>query len=501
MTVAQRCSTFLLATLACLGAAACSDSSAPRPLSAGLHILSGAPASDTIGAVLPTPLTVILVDSSGKGIPNRPVTFEDFSVAPPYVGYVMIAIPARTPGFTGKVTVMSDNAGRASILMQCGGVAGVAAVVISAPDAPAFDTARVTVLPGAPVGVQAFPSDSAVYVGHHFALRGTMVDQAYNPIAHSVVQYSALTPDIAISNGQLSGVAIGRGSYVVSATIGGVVHTDTGRVSVVPPGVLAASDGAHIYLLNTDGSNFRLLATTPNGNLHWAPSGAEIAFNTVGSGVDSVIQAVDTLGHVRAITSPTIGGLHEAPQYSRDGQWIYFARVGTYPGTLPSLWRVHPDGSGAAQISALGDYNYPSPSPDGTQLAFEAQTPDVYSAFNAVVTSLTISTGTLSTLDLAGAEPVWSPVANTIAYVNQLGGGNDQGPIWVVSADGTGAHQVGTGNYNPGPDWSPDGQWLVAPANGNSTFDFVLEIVNAQSGLRLRLEFLWPRSLTAAWRP
>ena len=500
MTVAQRCSTVLLATLACLGAAACSDSSAPRPLSAGLHILSGAPASDTIGAILPSLLTVILVDSSGKGIPNRPIVFEDFSLAAPYVGNVMVAIPAQAPAFTAKVTVMSDNAGRASVQVQCGGFAGVAAIVISAPSAPVFDTARVTVLPGAPVGVQAFPSDSAVYVGHHFTLRGAMVDQAYNPIPHSVVHYSAASPEIAISNGQLSGVQIGRGSYVVSATIGGVVHTDTGRVSVVPQGALAASDGANIYLLNTDGSGFRTLLTIPNGNPRWAPSGAEIAFNSV-QGVDSVIQAVDTLGHLRAITSPTIGGFHEAPHYSRDGQWVYFTRVGTYPGTLPSLWRIHPDGSGAARVSALGMYNFPSPSPDGTQLAFEVQAPNAYYEFAASVGSLTISTGTPSPLNVPGADPVWSPVGNAIAYVNELGGGNHTGPIWVVSADGSGAHQIGTGSYGYGLDWSPDGQWLEAGAVGQSTFDFVIEIVNAQSGLRLRLEFLWPRSLTATWRP
>jgi hypothetical protein len=497
MTVAQRCSTFLLATLTCLGAAACSDSSAPRPLGAGLHILYGAGASDTIYATLSNPLTVELVDSNGRGISNRPITFTVPNGVFPYA-YVLVS--TSDSGFTSHLTVMSDSRGRAAAHVRCAGYAGSAILAVSAQGTPSIDTARFTVSPGAPVGVSAFPSDTAVYVGHHFALRGAQVDQAYNPIPQSTVHYSAPTAAIAISNGQLSGVEIGRGSYVVSATIGGVVHTDTGRVSVVPPGVLAASDGANIYLLNTDGSGFRTLLTTPNGNPHWAPSGAEIAFNSI-QGVDSVIQAVDTLGHVRTITSPTIGGLHEAPQYSRDGQWVYFARVGTVPGTLPSLWRVHPDGSGATQISALGMYNFPSPSPDGTQLAFEAQTPDAYYAFNASVRSLTISTGTPSTLNVHGAEPVWSPVGSAIAYVNELGGGNNQGPIWVVSADGTGSHQVGTGDYNPGPDWSPDGQWLVAPAIGTSTFDFVLEIVNAQTGLRLRLEFLWPRQLTATWRP
>jgi hypothetical protein len=497
MTVAQRCSTFLVATLACLGVAACSDSAAPRPLSAGLHILSGAGATDTILATLPNPLTVELVDSNGKGIANRPITFQVPSGVYPFA-YVLVS--TSDSGFNSRLTVMSDSRGRAAVHMRCAGYAGTALLAISAAGTPSIDTARFTVVPGAPVSVAAFPSDTAVYVGHHFALRGAQVDQAFNPIPHSAVEYSAPTADIAISNGQLSGVQLGRGTYAVSATIGGVVHTDTGRVSVVPPGALAATDGANIYLLNTDGSGFRTLLSAPNENPQWAPSGAEIAFNSM-PGVDSVIQAVDTLGHLRTITSPTIGGFHEAPHYSHDGQWVYFTRVGTYPGTLPSLWRVHPDGSGAAQVSALGMYNFPSPSPDGTQLAFEALTPDAYYELNASVRSLAISTGTPSTLNVPGADPVWSPVGNTIAYVNELGRGNPTGPIWVVSADGTGAHQIGTGSYGPGIDWSPDGQWLEAGAVGQSTFDFVLEIVNAQTGLRLRLEFLWPRALTATWRP
>ena len=498
-------------TFACLTLAACSDAAGPRRLGPGVHIVSGAGVSDSILTVLSKPLVVEALDSTGAGIPNLPITFTAVYGQSAYPGQVSVSGSGQPYSFVNAITTSTDSTGLASVRVQCGGNAGNAAITVTAQGQSSAATARYTVLAGRPVGVRAIPSDTALYVGHQFTLRGAVVDQFGNQTSQTV-QYGSPSPEVSISGNVIGGVRIGRGSYVVSATVAGTLMTDTGYVSVVPVGVLAATDNSHIYVFNTDGSGFHVLVAVHNSGIRWSPSGAEIAYDEslIGpdgddaGGPDSLIHAVDTLGNVRTITSASIGGVHQGPQYTRDGQWIYFAR---YPGNFegsprgaPALWRIHPDGTGAMAmpVSAAGSYGYPTPSPDGSQLAFQVVNTETNAPFDwgGTITSLTVSTGSISSLSVYGEEPVWSPTGNVIAYLNDIGGGDDQGPIWVMNSDGTGQRAVGTGSYNPGLDWSPDGQWIVAeniPA-------FKLEIVNVQTGLRLPLAYT-PFNTAPAWRP
>jgi len=468
-------------------------------------VISGAGVSDTILTVLPQVLVVEVVDGTGNGVPNQAVTFNPVIGQSAYPG---LAFPSASGG---QVVVTTDGRGYAETRIHFSANAGPAAIAVSDQGGGRGDTAHFTVRPGAPTGVGAIPSDTAVYVGHQFALRGAIVDQWGNPVDASV-QYSAPSAEISIAAGVLSGVQIGRGSYVVSGTVAGVRKVDTGRVSVVPPGVLAATDNGNIYIFNTDGSAFhRVLTNVRNSDPRWSPSGAEIAYDEsmispMGSdlgGPDSLIHTVDTLGNVRTISSPAIGGVHQGPQYSHDGVWIYFARFpGNFkgnPGGPPSLWRMHTDGSSAAPVTVAtpGAYGYPSPSPDGSQLAFELMTPNGPFDWGGTVESLMLSTGALTPLSVSGNEPVWSPTDTLILYIQTTFEGDDQGPIWVIHPDGTGQRQVGTGTYGPGFDWSPDGVWIAAYGVGG----FRIEIVNVQTGLRLPLNFLPLTLVSVTWRP
>jgi Tol biopolymer transport system component len=54
---------------------------------------------------------------------------------------------------------------------------------------------------------------------------------------------------------------------------------------------------------------------------------------------------------------------------------------------------------------------------------------------------------------LPDEEPAWSPSGQQIAYVHEAA-------VWVMRADGSGAHQVWDGAF--APRWSPDGTQLVA---------------------------------------
>jgi Tol biopolymer transport system component len=508
VTLTRRCSargggrrwSALVATAATLLAAGCSESSAPHRVAAGVYIISGSGATDTVLSALPQPLVVEVRDSALNGVPNETVTFQTVIGEAAYPGV------AVSSAFTYTSTVTTDSRGQASLRVTLGTAAGAAAIAVSAASGGRVDTAHYTVRPGAPVGVTAIPGDTAVYVGHTFVLRGGVTDQFFNVVSH-VATYSAPSAEISISSGVLSGVRIGRGSYVVSGAVAGVTKSDTGWVSVVPQGVLAASDFGNIYVFNTDGSNFHRVLAAINSDPRWSSTGNEIAYDETFNGaqdadlvgLDSVIHATDTAGHVRAITSPAIGGVHQAPAYSHDGQWVYFGR---YPGNFqgsprgsPTLWRVHPDGSGAEAVTVAvsGPYAFPSPSVDGSQIAFE----NLSESSDNLVNSLSVATGTLSGLTPVGQQPVWSPVSDSVAYTQGPGAGNIQGPLFVAAADGSGQRQVGTDVFQAGIDWSPDGMWIV----GYSTHGFRIEIVNVSSGLRLPLSFLPTNLFSPTWKP
>ena len=53
----------------------CSDTSAPIA-APGLHVVGGAPTTDTISAIISEPLTVLVVDSAGSPTAGRIVQFD-----------------------------------------------------------------------------------------------------------------------------------------------------------------------------------------------------------------------------------------------------------------------------------------------------------------------------------------------------------------------------------------------------------------------------------------
>jgi len=62
---------------------------------------------------------------------------------------------------------------------------------------------------------------------------------------------------------------------------------------------------------------------------------------------------------------------------------------------------------------------------------------------------------------LCGYEVAWSPDGSRLAYLKE--GGEAQEPsLWMVNADGTHADSIPNGYAFASPDWSPDGQQLVA---------------------------------------
>jgi hypothetical protein len=105
---------------------------------------------------------------------------------------------------------------------------------------------------------------------------------------------------------------------------------------------------------------------------------------------------------------------------------VAYALVDTWPGTTGDVWVANIDGSGAVNLTALAGLGgvscNPAWSPDATQIAFHRAEP---------------------TSELKPCDAGWQ--------------------VWVMNADGTGAHQVMPEGSAPSwsPAWSPDGSRLV----------------------------------------
>jgi hypothetical protein len=482
--------------------AGCVDSVGPEPEGpGGLRIIAGADLTDTVLAIPTQGLVVEVRDQ--RGTPMSGVVVRFTSLTRDTAGFAMSTVyvgSADSPFFGSFASETTNDRGRATVRIQLGTIAGPGGVVVAVPELGVEDTARYTILPGAIAAVRAAPEDTAVYTGASYQLRAAAVDRFGNPRGDAVTFIVGSGPATVDSGGLVTAGEIGRAS--VLARSGEVAAT--AWVSVVPRGTIAAlrsspsfGDSTGLVMVNLDGSGYRWLARVEANILYepaprWAPSGAEVIYATAAFPTNPTrLYAVSLSGAVRRAISPQPAELFQEawPHYSRDGSWIYFS--GQTAGTNFALWRAAADGSGAVRIgSDVGSFGLewrPTPSPDGTRVAFVT-----FGASGAEIRVLDLATGTNSSWSVPGQTPRWSPTAESIAFVQQFGG-----PLNVMSADGSGVRRVSApgGAYAEGSfDWSPDGAWIVARGPN------VLELINVQTGLTLPLAFTAALS-GPAWKP
>ena len=121
-----------------------------------------------------------------------------------------------------------------------------------------------------------------------------------------------------------------------------------------------------MYVVPAGGGTPRLVTENPNSYWHtWSPDGKTIVFtrpNKDGGGNIFAISAEG--GPERALT--TGSGVSDDPDYSPDGQFIYFNSDRN--GGM-QIWRMRPDGSNPEQITSDNYANWtPHVSPDGKSM-------------------------------------------------------------------------------------------------------------------------------------
>lgn len=499
----------------------CGDATGPRtPV---MYVRSGADVSDTVFASLGDPLVVEIIGEHGKPVPGIVVRFQAVPLSDPHApwwGSTWVSLgDSITRADKQFIFDTTDARGHASAYVHFGAVAGSGTMVtINAPALDVDATAAFTIQPGAPAGVTVAPSDSAMYVGQSYTLRGAVVDRWGNPRTDPVSYHAATTTAVALgAAGTISAREIGR-SYV-AVTAG--AWRDSAWVSVVPHGRIVAArprrfaaDTALVVLMNLDGSDARhfpvLYWADPNAD--WAPSGTNLVMQTGGQPgeVAAHIVRFELDGATHSIVDSTLGLQGQFfPQYSTDGAWVYFA--GGPPGLQghTELWRVHPDGTGAARIGEPAGYykgdTQPSPSPDGRHVVFT--TSRYNCCYGLTVRVLDMTTGAIDSLGaqhgtpLPGMTPRWSPVdENLIVYGNANDNYNNVSALtlFAMRPDGSDRHAITPPNVavRPSFDWSPDGKWIIAQSFGTD----VLELIEVATGRTLPLGFTKGME-QPAWRP
>jgi len=209
----------------------------------------------------------------------------------------------------------------------------------------------------------------------------------------------------------------------------------------------------------------------------FSPTGDRVAYESEGD-----IWIVESAnGHQRRVT--TNGAPDRAPAWSPDGRQLAF--VSTRDGKA-GVWLVSIAGEDAG-LRRLTDgalvEDDPQWSPDGSTIAFTCKRGnEFYSQGVCVAAASARSTK-------AGARRItpddefdhstarWSPDGARLAFLSDRSGFMH---VWVMSADGSGAHECDSGTreataayWSVRPIWSDDGRSLLVSANDRGRFDLL----------------------------
>ena len=189
-----------------------------------------------------------------------------------------------------------------------------------------------------------------------------------------------------------------------------------------------------VYVLPASGGTPRRVTKLAPSYLHgWSPDGQWLVYTggrpPAGGGANKFdiykIRADGSGEEVRLTDSP---GLNDGPEFTPDGQWIYFNSTRT--GRM-QLWRMKPDGSGQEQVTDDAYNNwFPHVSPDGKWIAFisyytDDVKPEDHPYYRHVYLRLMpIDGGTPKIIAYVyGGQgtlnvPSWSPDSREIAFVS-----------------------------------------------------------------------------------
>ena len=245
----------------------------------------------------------------------------------------------------------------------------------------------------------------------------------------------------------------------------------------------------HIFTLDLQSG--RVAQLTSGRNHHdqhpkWSPDGRRISFvSSRGGNFDLYVMNADGTNVTRLTDHPANDF---DPIWMPDGQSLVFSSERDSRSDLYRVWLKDRRVDRLTQ-HFVGRAIMPNVSPDGTRVAFAAQTLQRLQFWEFQIHVLDLATGQTRALDNTGGAcwPSWSPDGKRIANVLLA---KEPSTIQIRNADGGGAREVATDPklWTYYPDWSSDAKWIalsVSPQHHEGE-DWDLAIVPADGSAPLR---------------
>ncbi|NLX80929.1 MAG: TolB family protein [Proteiniphilum sp.] len=198
------------------------------------------------------------------------------------------------------------------------------------------------------------------------------------------------------------------------------------------PSIQAPGGSSQIYILPIDGGEPRLI--TKNYPSYWhgmSPNNEWIVYCALRNNEWDVYKANIITGEETRLTHAD--GLDDGPEYSYDGEWIYFNSHRT--GRM-HIYRMRPNGSEQTQMT-FDNYDnwFPHPSPNNKSVVYisyiENQNGDHPFGKDVLIRQLDVETGKTKNLTRVfyGGQGTlnvhsWSPDGEHIAYVKYINNNN-----------------------------------------------------------------------------
>jgi len=426
---------------AILLALACSDPDDP-PVP-GAYVRHGGGQTDTVSTTFAQALVIEVITPEG---PSEDVIVRFDAPTDPAAARVTVAPLTSLEDFHSSVIVPADSRGRSVVRVRLGTTVGTALLRVTVPEFGYEIDVPYTVLPGVAADILPLPQDTVVEVGASFPSRSRVIDRLGN-FRSDPVALGSPSNNVTIAGNQITATASGRGTLMVSAgTLQKQMRIHVGLFA----GITGLTAGRLLHF-DRDGTlalDVALDRVAGQFTADWSPDGRFLIADDAGQGPLRLI-APGGQTQLRGESAPNWPVF---PEFSRDGQWIYYSRsdLGWH------IRRMHPDGTGDQAIAGISaNHAAPSLSPDGGFLAVVNLIPDRLEVFE-------FATGTLREIAAPAHTPAWSPDGTKIAFVN-----TGTGQLEVIDPDGSNRRVISTGNrwFGLGIDWTADGLYVVGLDN------------------------------------
>ncbi len=237
------------------------------------------------------------------------------------------------------------------------------------------------------------------------------------------------------------------------------------------------SDSNDLYRINLAGTDFHSL-TNVMGSLQarnvdgadCSPDGTHIIFAASG------LHQIDYDGENLVSLMDTALGLFDSPAYSPDGSKIAFTGIAkAFGANNNEIFTANTDGTNITKLTQNNSWDsYPAWSADGQRIAFSYSENDTS---GLGIIDINLGNETLITQSSAyDRAPSWSPTSETIAFVSDRDGTSN---IYTIQSDGTNLVQIteDMGN-NLYPKWSPDGS-IISFSSDREGLGFQVYVMNA----------------------